>query len=485
MEKSKIIDILKTFSKEEMKSFKDFVNSPFFNSNKSVIRLFEILRKSYPGFNSALIRKESVYRKIFPGKSYNDIVMRILISDLMKLAEEFLSYLRYAKNPLDGKKYLLEELKERKLDRLHNRHFTIAEDIMNNSGITNHFYFLELYNIENHLIDFMISRDKQSQTAGNVLKQGEYLLFFSLIGILNIAHELLTQQDVLNIKFDKNAIDMYLEHFNLDGFMEYLRKSNHKYYSVAAIYYYMYKAYRETGKEEYYFQLRKLIEENINLFGREERFNLLVILESICVNMLAAGKEGFYKNLMGIYEMMIRENLLAPNENDYIQTNLFRNIFYTAVILKRYEWAEDFIGRFSSKIHPEQKDSMFYYSRAMIYFEKKQFNRSLENISRVGQRFFPFKFDAKVLMLKIYYELEDFEPAISLIDSFSHFLSNNKSVYITDKERFGSFLKFFRILIRLKNGSKDFHGALIRREIEKNANVISKKWLLEKAANFP
>jgi hypothetical protein len=52
MEKSKVIDIFRTFSPDELKRFRDFVHSPFHNKNKNVIRLFEILKKYYPDFES-------------------------------------------------------------------------------------------------------------------------------------------------------------------------------------------------------------------------------------------------------------------------------------------------------------------------------------------------------------------------------------------------------------------------------------------------
>lgn len=482
MEKSKLIEILKTFSKEEMKSFKEFVNSPFFNRNKSVIKLYEIVRKSSPDFCSVSIRKENIYKKLFPGKVYNDIVMRILISDLLKLSEEFLAYSRYKNNLLTGKKFLLEELTERNLDRLHGKHIKQAEEILGKSGISNHNYFLEFYNLENLSIDFMISRDKQNLTAPNVLRQGEYLILFSLIGILNIAHELHTQQDVLNISFEANPVEAYLKCINLDEFMDYLKKNNHRYYSAAAIYFYMYKAYKDIENDENYFMLRKLIEENLKRFGREEQFNLLIILESICVTKLASGKHEFYEHLMNIYEFMTDENLLKHNEKNYIQTNLFRNIFYTALVLKRYQWAEKFIEKYITSVYPEQKENLLYYSQALLNFEKKRYGESLENISKVSLKFFPFKFDVKVLTLKIYYELAYYEPALSLIDSFVHFLSNNRSIHASDKERFGNFLKYFKLLMKLREGFKDMHSDLLVKEISQKTNVISKNWLIEKAA---
>ncbi len=327
----------------------------------------------------------------------------------------------------------------------------------------------------------MIARDKQTQTTAEVLKQGEHLLFFSLIGLLNTAHELLTHQETLNVNIDVNLVDEYLKNLNLDAFMSYLKKIDHEYYPVAAIYYYMYRAYENTGEDENYFMLKKLVEDNLHRFGREEKFNLLIVLESTCVSKLSAGKQEFYRHLMDIYEFMIKEDLLTHTEKDYIQTNLFRNIFYIAVILKKYDWAEKFIEHYSARINPEQKENMFYFSRAFLGFEKKQFENALENISKVTHKFFVFKFDAKVLMLKIYYELEEYEPALSLIDSFFHFLSNNKSIHSHDRERFGNFLKYLKLFIKLKDDPQKKEAGLLKKEISSAGNIINQKWLLEKA----
>src|SRR5437016_2571875 len=90
MIKSKVIDVLKIFTTDELKKFKLFVNSPFHNSNKKVIQLYELIRKYLPELNNEKLKKENLFKKLYKDKPYNDIVMRILISDLMKLAEDFI-----------------------------------------------------------------------------------------------------------------------------------------------------------------------------------------------------------------------------------------------------------------------------------------------------------------------------------------------------------------------------------------------------------
>jgi hypothetical protein len=51
MRDSKLINLLKTFSEDEIKSFRKFVASPFFNSVKNYINLLKVLEKFYPGFD--------------------------------------------------------------------------------------------------------------------------------------------------------------------------------------------------------------------------------------------------------------------------------------------------------------------------------------------------------------------------------------------------------------------------------------------------
>lgn len=83
-------------------------------------------------------------------------------------------------------------------------------------------------------------------------------------------------------------------------------------------------------------------------------------------------------------------------------------------------------------------------------------------------------------MLKIYYEQKSFESAISLIDSFSHFLSKNKIVPVLEKERFGKFLKYLNVLIKIQTGSAYAKDLNLKKEILNSGNIISKRWLIEK-----
>ena len=77
---------------------------------------------------------------------------------------------------------------------------------------------------------------------------------------------------------------------------------------------------------------------------------------------------------------------------------------------------------------PEYRENMKNYSYARLYFEKGQFDEALNFLSKVKYDNFALKYDIRVLMLRIYYELHYTEEALSLIDTFRHFIAENKSL---------------------------------------------------------
>jgi hypothetical protein len=487
MLKSKFIDIIKTFSKEELKQFKDFLRSPFHNTNQNVVKLFDIIRKYLPEFESASLEKENLFKKLYPGKKYNDTVMRILSSDLLSLAEEFLSYRRYKKNPFTEKKFLLEELKERKGDALFNKHFKEAEALLNKEGSIDETYFLNRYELETAKVNFLISADRQDESGAHLLKTGEYLVNFFLMNVLNISQELTEHEEVLNEKYDFNLADMILKNTDLEKVMAYLKERNYEYYHVLEIYYYMNRCAGSKTEVKNYALLKDAIGRNLGQFRSEAQYNLFLILESCCITLMRYGIGIDYADLMNVYEMMLEYKIFSDNRKNFMQANLFRNIFYTSVALKKYEWAEKFVNDYHSYLLPEQRADMFNYTKSVLNFERKRFAEALEQISKVNYNFFVFRYEAKTLTMKILYELKLFEQALSLIDSFSHFLLKNKKVPEIYKRQFMNFLKYCRTLIKKSQRKEQFSSldaAELKKQISGEKEIINKTWLLEKAEEY-
>ncbi len=60
MQKSKILDVIKTFEAKDYRRVKDLLNSPFFNKNEELITFFEYLHKHSKHFDSKKLDREEV-----------------------------------------------------------------------------------------------------------------------------------------------------------------------------------------------------------------------------------------------------------------------------------------------------------------------------------------------------------------------------------------------------------------------------------------
>ena len=147
MEKSKLFVLLSTCTDSEKRAFLDFIQSPFFNKNQLLVEFYQLVLLFQSRFNR-IPSKEEVFNKIYPKQAFKDIKVRLLMSDLFKLLEQFLCYNNRSQNELENKIELATIYRKRKL----NKHFqsTIKQvlRLQNQQPLRDTEYFTRLYQIQ-------------------------------------------------------------------------------------------------------------------------------------------------------------------------------------------------------------------------------------------------------------------------------------------------------------------------------------------------
>lgn len=474
--KNKAIDILRSLSPPEIKSFRDFINSPFHNKNKNVIKLFSSLKTYYPKFSSAQLTKENIYKKIYPGKNYNDLVLRILMSDLLTLLENFLITINLKKNKIDQKKFLIREFTDRKLFNFLKKELNdFSEDRVSDPE-----ELLDKMFISSRRSEYFMLTDNQKGNDINILDYAKYLITYFLIKLPSIHYDLSIHKDLYNASPDYDFIETLINDFDLESYIEYLDKNKFEYIDLIKLYYLLYSAKKDITDDGYYFEFKKHLNKEIGKFAESEQYNLFIKLESLAIEKIEIGKKEFYNELFEIYSLMTQKNILSDSKNNFIPLELFRNIVFTGTALKEYRWTKNFINKFIERISPELRDNTYNHSLAHIYFQTREFTRSLEHLNSIKYDLFVYKADVKILAMRNYYELSAFEPAYSMVDSFKKFVHNNKNISDLFRKRYDSFILHYQKL--LKAGSDANIGKLDDLEYDLNEDelVYNKNWFLEK-----
>ncbi|MCB9291708.1 MAG: hypothetical protein H6559_01045 [Lewinellaceae bacterium] len=142
MKGAKVISLLQSLHPKEMHWLAKWVRSPYYNSNKLVIALFEQLRKYAPAFDSEKLSREIVFQQLFPGQPYDDQRLRVLLFRLSALVEEFLVAQRLKRDRLHHQQLLQAELGERNEYELFLKQNQSLAEQLEQSAYRDEYYYL-------------------------------------------------------------------------------------------------------------------------------------------------------------------------------------------------------------------------------------------------------------------------------------------------------------------------------------------------------
>lgn len=466
MQSTKLINILRSLQISEIKRFSEFINSPFFNKNANIIRLFDVIKKFYPEFVDTKFTKEFLYNSIFPGEKYKDETIRNYLSDLTELGEEFLSILNIQRDNFTYTRHLLMELNLRELDRHFEKNMKVAITSLEKRTIKDDTFYYDKFVLESEINLFNEIRGKFSLFEHQ--KQQDFLLKFFIIKLLKIHCYMLNH----NIYISDETYNLIY----LDELLEHLKKTSYEDLPILEIYYLKLLLYI-TQSEENFKKLKKLFLKNVSLLGKEEQHNTFVTLTNYCTRKVQEGNRSFYKDNFELRKLMITGDYYLRNRIDNV---MYKNAVKSAMRVKEYDWAEKFTDDFKDKIDLSSRQSAYCYSKALINFHRKNFSKSLEFLSKTGTEDFSNKIEIKNLSLKIYFETNQIEALYSLIDAYRHFLNNNEFEKELHKQRNLNFLKLVQALVKLKENPDDYLIITLKKEIEQTNPIIEKDWLIDK-----
>ncbi|MBX7044274.1 MAG: hypothetical protein K1X86_00430 [Ignavibacteria bacterium] len=476
------IELLKTFNDEELNRFGDFVRSPFFNKREAVIKLFDLISKHSPEYTSSALKKENIYKKIFPGKKYNEQTLRSRMSELSALIKTFMIEVNFKEDIFyQKKKYTKELVKRRKFD-LAERSISETDEFLKNSHQNKeisdlNFLYSKRVNVDNY-ISLMHAKDCNIEAMEKASEQGEFLIHNFLLEVLACNSDVICYEIETKKKFEDSYVKSFFEKFDFEGYINLLKEKNYRFYPIIAVYYYGNLAQNHPESERYFYELKNLVYKYHNQFSKTELSNYWVMLSnSAYTNFIKYGTK-FKLEGHEVNKFFIDNNLY--DENNPFSISGYQNIAVNALNVGDLDWGEEFLGKFKNNFLPELIDSRYHYCKAIFLFEKKKFEDAIENLSKVKFTDWNIKLEIRLNYLKNYYELSMSEQVFSLIDSFKHFDSNNPDIapeYMDEKIK--NTIRYISKISNAKFGGKQLDYAAYK-EMEDTRNVLYKKWILEK-----
>jgi len=485
MHNSTILEILRTFDENELKVFEEFLSSPYFNKKAAVIKLYKQIKKYAPEFVSPRLKKEKVWEALYKNKQYNYGLFKNYIYDLTKLAEKFIMYESIKKENLHSQFSFLESLYDRQIKDLFESKFNSLEKKINhfqkNSDIEakDKFEFLsKIYLLKSNFSDLF----SRHPSIGDEFKQHSVfrisLLLYSVleasINAVNLSlKNFYDKENDPVLLFVRKADSVNL----INEFLEIIKKEQPGNYEIINVYYKYYLSISDNNSVENYSEFKDALIRNAQSFSKPDLHNLYSGLRNTAINLCSPGlNKG--KEFLDITKHMMKDDIVII-KGGIMNEITFVSEIQTACSLADAEFIEEFTDKFVRHLPRASRDNMKKFAMTHLYFARNEFERALEQMLTIRYDLFGVKFYLKNLQMMIYYELNDHNSFLLLLDSYRHFLNNNRSVTEDWKKTQTVLIKFLTRLFNLKGNYDEYELKKLKQDVSSSL-VLKKQWLLRK-----
>lgn len=480
------IEILETLTRGELKSFRRFICSPYFNRSQKVVKLFDHISKHHPNYEHSSITKESLHKKVSPGLPYNEITMRRLLFDLQNLAEKFLQQLNFENKPIEARTFMTEEIVKRGSSRMLLKNIKTADKLIGEVGYVNSDICLSKFRMETDKFYFgMIHNNINKKSfvdteAGKLISGITYLMSYFMLEAIKHNDTLLTYSRSFNVKHNEKVVSQFLELFDFDRLAVFMNQNSMTGSYIIEVYLNALKSFLYFSDDSYYKVFKNSLVKHYSKLSPTDNHFLFGKLSGYCTlkTMFSTKLDVVYDyELFEIHKLIIREKYYETEANKYFPVDLFRNILFQATKLQEFSWLEDFIEGYSTQLHPNRRNDVINYSYAHLYFERNAYDESLTYLSRIKMDEFSYGLDAKNLYLKIYYDQGDYDSAFSFARSYLKYLNENPMVSESRREGNINFVKYTTKLINYHNEKSKTDLSSLALQITKCKNLTNRFWL--------
>ena len=178
-----------------------------------------------------------------------------------------------------------------------------------------------------------------------------------------------------------------------------------------------------------------------------------------------------------IYNLSIKNNCFLE-ANETLSENKFIKHILFAFSLKNIKEIENFTLKFAGSIHEHSRDDCFNFAMANVNFLNTDFKSSLQFLSKITSKHPVLKLTLKDLQIMNYYELNDYESFLYVMDSYKHYISYKNKPDILNKYGYG-FCVMVKNLFELRNNYDEYKLSNLRNE-EYSCLFSCKNWYKEK-----
>lgn len=467
MLKGKLFQMLETLSPEEWKAFEKFVNSPFFNNQENCKKLFLFLQKHIPNQNWENLQKEVLIKNVLGEHENPYPYLRVIKSQLTQLLEQFFIINQLQKTTMYQDHLLRRSFLEKRLFKYFEqlqRQIENRAEMKKGKDYFLYKYFSEFDNF--FYLQIKKARNISIEILTKTINALDEVYLVHRLYLMNSSFFI--QQNLQDLK----QIPFVEEVTNMGNHLNFSSNQLLKTYLTAQ------QLVLQPNNNEWLEIIQKQIG-NLSLTTPKRELNeFFTILINHYIQKSTVEKN-YYHEVLTLYKVMMKYDFLTIEK--YITEGNFKNIVTLGCMFNEFEWTIEFIETQKYKLPPNTQESVYHFNLGALYFYQKKFEQAQLHLIKVESFDIYYTADVRSLLLRIYYETQQYFAIEQSADSFKDFIRKQKRFKTPFKQ---SYTRFIRILLKLTAISQQINIKQQKEklliQLEKHPSIFHKKWLREK-----
>jgi hypothetical protein len=471
MKDTKLIRLLKTFSKDEWKEFEKFADSPYFNKGRNYTRLVKYFKGKILNEKFVNPEPEKIYAKLYPGKSFNKNVINTILSGFTKLAEEFLIQSDYDSSGQAKRIGLLRQLEKRNCDELLIKE--VASAVREYETKPFDLFKLDfLKSVQDYVVRSVYKSNYDKKIENPVIRRADYTFFIFYLNMLNEERDLRVMKNILNKTHPGRLSAVTVKNIESNYILSYIDENYPELSGTLGL------LIRCFVSRDFY-GIKTSFFENCHLLEPTIARNISYVIEGLLFDLLAEGKKEYLRERFLLLKFLAEKDLLVDRRGGLIPTQPLDNVIHYSFWNKEFDWLESFIEKYKQSFPPELKSDLIRYANSHVLCGRKKYSDSLREIKLIGNVPFMIKRRVKELELQLLFELNDFEAVQYAIDNYAKFIRNETVSPIAER-MMKSNLMAIKPFLNAYNDNNIVEYSVIQKKLMKEIPTQFGDWLLEK-----
>ena len=462
---SKTFEVLNSLDPPEFDGLSRFIalNTPGIRSD--IMRLVKLYSGSRKKAVQISWTRPELHDMLFGGEPFNDKTIRYLLSDLHSQTLQYIGYLEIKNNQHLFQTLISDGLAKRNCARSYSAHLNHQKKKLSTQpGLSPDAYFGQ-YQLGMIEAEWQLTHGTRS--AGDMGDVLEHLDRFYLVKKLQLCCEALNVSNVL-------AKEQKL--FMLDELIWQIHNSKFSEVPHIAIYLKIIDTLRQPDDKSHFTKLTKLLQAHGDRIEQNDLRDMYHYVLNYSIKMINQGDRVHRKVLLDNYKQMMAQQILI--QDGQISQWHYKNVVTICLRQDETAFANTFIHTYRKFLSADVRENAFQYNAAYLQFAKGQYKDAISGLQKVDLDDVYYRLDARSILLKSYYELNDIDALFYQASSFRMFIRRNKSISAYQKAVYLNLIKITLALVRA--GSNRTRLKRVKDRVERDSRIADLQWVESK-----